>query len=129
MSITQISKIEVRTGLRQNLPQLGCGEFGFCTDDLTLWIGNGNTPPAPFAGNTEIFTTNSMPYPTAGIPSGVQNGINCIFELPGIPVYNTLLVWNNFPLIPNVGYTLLGSNIIYNIAPLNTDSLYFYGYF
>ena len=57
MSIKQISQIETRTGLQQNLPQLEKGEFGWAIDTQRLFIGNGTVADgAPLAGNTEILT-------------------------------------------------------------------------
>jgi hypothetical protein len=53
MGITQISKIQVRTGTIDNLPALSPGEFGYATDTKQLFIGNGGTSSS---GNTEILT-------------------------------------------------------------------------
>lgn len=56
----QNSKIKVRSGLQQNLPQLDQGEFGWAIDSQRLFIGNGNVSNgAPYAGNTEILTAAS----------------------------------------------------------------------
>jgi hypothetical protein len=53
----QISKIKVRSGLQENLPQLDKGEFGWAVDSQRLFIGNGTIEDgAPFEGNTEILT-------------------------------------------------------------------------
>jgi len=59
MAITQVSKIEVRTGELQDLPQLSVGEFGFAVSPFPpkLFIGtnNGNvTGPMPL--NVEVLT-------------------------------------------------------------------------
>lgn len=60
MPITQNSKIQVRSGLQENLPQLAQGEFGWAIDSQRLFIGNGNVSNgAPFVGNTEVLTTAS----------------------------------------------------------------------
>lgn len=59
MAVIQISKIQVRRGLEENLPQLAAGELGWSTDTRRLFIGNGVTGApdyAPEAGNTEILT-------------------------------------------------------------------------
>lgn len=57
MAVIQISKIQVRRGLQENLPQLASGEFGWSVDKRRLWIGNGTlTEGAPEIGNTEILT-------------------------------------------------------------------------
>ena len=59
MSIYQISKIQVRSGLQEDLPSaLACGELGWATDERRLYIGNGEyTDGAPVLGNTEVLTT------------------------------------------------------------------------
>lgn len=52
MAITQISKIQVRTGNSADLPVLSSGEFGYATDTHKLYIGNpGASLPTD---NTEI---------------------------------------------------------------------------
>lgn len=59
MAVIQISKIQVRRGLQEELPQLSAGELGYSTDQRRLWIGNGllGSPDyAPEIGNTEILT-------------------------------------------------------------------------
>jgi len=57
MAVIQISKIQVRRGLQENLPQLGSGELGWSIDTQRLWIGNGTiSEGAPEIGNTEIIT-------------------------------------------------------------------------
>lgn len=60
MAVIQISKIQVRRGLQENLPQLASGEMGWSIDERRLWIGNGTLAEgAPLIGNTEILTANS----------------------------------------------------------------------
>jgi hypothetical protein len=60
MAVIQISKIQVRRGLQENLPQLASGEMGWSNDERRLWIGNGTLAEgAPLIGNTEILTANS----------------------------------------------------------------------
>jgi len=57
MAIIQISRIQHRQGLNENLPQLAGGEFGWSLDTRQLYIGNGTTANgAPVIGNTEILT-------------------------------------------------------------------------
>lgn len=61
MAVTQVSQIQVRTGLLEDLGNLAGGEFGWAIDAQRLFIGNGDvTDGAPFPGNTEIMTTNSL---------------------------------------------------------------------
>lgn len=62
MAIVQISRIQVRRGLHQDLPQLAAGEFGWSIGPTTprLWIGNGTLEEgAPIEGRTEILTEYS----------------------------------------------------------------------
>lgn len=57
MAVIQISKIQVRRGLQENLPQLASGELGWSVDEQRLFIGNGTlSEGAPEVGNTEIIT-------------------------------------------------------------------------
>jgi hypothetical protein len=57
MAVQQISQIQVRRGLLQDLGQLASGEFGWAIDQVRLFIGNGSLlEGAPSEGNTEIMT-------------------------------------------------------------------------
>jgi hypothetical protein len=57
MAIVQISQIQVRRGLNQDLPQLAGGEMAWSQDTRQLYIGNGTlTEGAPVEGQTEILT-------------------------------------------------------------------------
>lgn len=57
MAIISISRIQVRRGLKQDLPQLASGELGWAIDTRQLYVGNGSTAEgAPILGNTEILT-------------------------------------------------------------------------
>jgi hypothetical protein len=60
MAIVQISRIQQRRGLQQDLPQLAGGELGWSIDTRRLYIGNGTfTEGAPIEGITEILTSQS----------------------------------------------------------------------
>ena len=60
MAIVQISRIQHRRGLADNLPQLSHAEFGWVTDSRSLYIGNGPTSSgAPVVGNTQVLTEHS----------------------------------------------------------------------
>ena len=55
MAIVQISQIQLRRGLQQDLPQLASAELGWSVDTRRLFIGNGTTAEgAPAIGRTEI---------------------------------------------------------------------------
>jgi hypothetical protein len=60
MAIVQISRIQIRRGLEQDLPQLASGEFGWSLDSRNLYIGNGTLlEGAPTIGVTKILTEYS----------------------------------------------------------------------
>jgi hypothetical protein len=60
MAIVQISRIQVRRGLQEELPQLASGEFGWSLDQRRLFIGNGTLDEgAPTEGLTEVLTEYS----------------------------------------------------------------------
>lgn len=62
MAVVQISKIQVRRGLKNNnngIPQLSSGELAWAIDSQELFIGNGSVAEgAPYVGNTKIVTEN-----------------------------------------------------------------------
>lgn len=68
--------------------------------------------------------------PFAAIPTGVIDGSNQVFTIS--QVLNQATVWNNFPLVPGVGYTIViggsGMIITYAVAPQTGDSLYVQGF-
>lgn len=60
MAIFQISRIQHRRGLQQDLPQLASAELGWSVDTRRLYIGNGTLEEgAPTTGLTEILTEYS----------------------------------------------------------------------
>ena len=57
MAVIQISRIQHRKGLQQDLPQLASAELGWAVDTRQLYIGNGTIAEgAPQIGVTEILT-------------------------------------------------------------------------
>jgi hypothetical protein len=77
MAVTQISKIQIRRGLQENLPQLSSAEMGWSIDEQRLFIGNGTLAEgAPTTGVTEILTTQSMYSELALIESLESNVAN-----------------------------------------------------
>jgi len=134
MPITQKSKIQIRSGLQQNLPVLAKGELGWATDTLRLFIGNGDIEEgAPYVGNTEIITTNNAVTakntPVTGTLTGTIDGTNKIFTVPYTDIIaDSLIIWRNFPLIPNVGYSVTGQTITFVDAPQVGDILFFQGW-
>ena len=72
MAILQISKIQHRRGLQQDLPQLASAELGWSIDSRRLYIGNGSvTEGAPTEGITEVLTEFSILNFTAGFASNI----------------------------------------------------------
>jgi hypothetical protein len=64
MAVLEVAKIQVRSGLYEDLPALDTGEFGWCVDTQQLFIGKGTLAEgAPETGVTEISTE----YTTASI--------------------------------------------------------------
>jgi hypothetical protein len=61
MAIVQISRIQIRRGLNQDLPQLASAEMGWSVDTQQLYIGNGTIEEgARSEGVTEILTEYSI---------------------------------------------------------------------
>ena len=95
MAIQQVSRITVRKGLAEDLPQpLAGAELGWATDQRRLYIGNGALADgAPVVGNTEILTefsdlfAYSSAYTYEGAAAGytVQTGATS-----GAPVSQSL---------------------------------------
>jgi hypothetical protein len=69
MAVTQISRIQHRRGLEQDLPQLTSAELGWSIDTRQLYIGNGTlSEGAPTVGVTRILTEHDI----ADITSNVE---------------------------------------------------------
>jgi len=58
VAIVQISRIQHRRGVADNLPQLAVGEIGLAVDTRRIYIGNGGTD-APQIENIELLTASS----------------------------------------------------------------------
>ena len=72
MAIVQISQIQIRRGLNQDLPQLASAEMGWSLDTQQLYIGNGTIAEgAPQTGVTEILTINSVAQITNSFAANV----------------------------------------------------------
>ncbi len=62
MAVTQVSRIQHRRGLQQDLPQLASAELGWSIDTRKLYIGNGSLDEgAPSTGVTRILTEHDVP--------------------------------------------------------------------
>ena len=69
MAITQISRIQLRRGHQEDLPNpLASAELGWSIDSRKLYIGNGTAAEgAPELGNTEILTEHSDIFSLSGV--------------------------------------------------------------
>jgi len=94
MAVTQISRIQHRRGLEQDLPQLASAELGWSIDTRQLYIGNGTlSEGAPVEGVTRILTENDIDditsntsftnYTFQGTAAGytVQTGPSALFPV------------------------------------------------
>ena len=106
MAIIQISRIQNRRGLQENLPlPLASAELGWALDSQRLYIGNGATiEGAPRIGNTEILTehSNITDLPTAYTFSGYEAGQYAINTGPSTLDYKTRSLQNKFDDIVNL---------------------------
>jgi len=94
MAIVQISRIQIRRGLNQDLPQLASAEMGWSLDTQQLYIGNGTTQEgAPSSGVTEILTQHSNILNLIGLYTyqGLSGGYAVVTGLTSAtPVTRTL---------------------------------------
>lgn len=94
MAIVQISRIQIRRGLNQDLPTLASAEMAWSIDTRQLYIGNGLlSEGAPTQGVTEILTEYSILNFTNTLTANVamlQANVNTIQNEIGIPVSTTL---------------------------------------
>ena len=108
MAVIQISKIQVRRGLQENLPQLASGELGWSIDERRLFIGNGTlTEGAPEVGVTEILTE----YSNVALGSGGSST-----TAANLLVKTETLIDNTTANLANVSIATVTSRIVdYNI--------------
>lgn len=114
MSIVQISKIQVRSGNLEDLPQLSVGEFGWATDARRLFIGNDSNTIGPIPDNTEIITSLSA----NAVTGAAGNTTEIQFNFEGSFAASPNLTWNGTTLevigdLEVTGNTFLDGNVIY----------------
>jgi hypothetical protein len=128
MAVIQISKIQVRRGLQENLPQLASGEIGWSVDAQKLYIGNGTiTEGAPTLGRTEILTEMSdiqfrADYANVLVTlANLEANVSSVTD--DIDALNTLFSVNTYVLTPDTSDTIanitissLGATLDYNIS-------------
>lgn len=113
MAVIQISKIQVRRGLQENLPQLSSGEMGWSVDERRLFIGNGTlVEGAPATGVTEILTEFSNDEDVANIAL-LQSNVSVLQSYASLTVNNvaktTLVLADNISSATNTALTLTDS--------------------
>ena len=126
MAVIQISKIQVRRGLQENLPALDSGELGWSVDTQRLFIGKGSLAEgAPTTGVTEVLTEysilglNNLTGNVANLAANVtalQSNVSLI-QANVYPSASTLL--DNTPVATNTAITITSlqtSTIDYNIV-------------
>ena len=95
MAVLEVAKIQVRSGLYEDLPALDTGEFGWCVDTQQLFIGKGTLAEgAPETGVTEILTE----YTTASIINSF-NSLNAnVANIAAIAAAITSQIGNLIPI-------------------------------
>ncbi len=91
MAIVQISRIQHRRGLKEQLPQLASGELGFAVDTQELFIGNGTTTEgAPEVGNTKVITEDDNILSVANTYTFAGNTVSPVTTGDGTHIKRTL---------------------------------------
>lgn len=127
MAVITVSKIQVRSGLQEDLPALDTGEFGWCVDTQRLFIGKGTLAEgAPVTGVTEILTEYSVGLINVSIDAVNANIANLnatvanLTSILGNLQLTTVQILDNQSSIVNIGnvsVNSLSSQIInYNIT-------------
>lgn len=126
MAVTQISKIQIRRGLQENLPNLSSAEMGWSIDEQRLFIGNGTLAEgAPATGVTEILTAQSIYSELVLIESLEGNVANLSANISTIQsditniqsnlAMSTITLTNN-TLNGNLGITTVSTFLEYSIT-------------
>lgn len=112
MAIVQISRIQHRRGVAENLPQLAVGELGLAVDTKRLYIGNGGSD-APKIENIELLTASSDLLDSADTYTykGAASGYNATTGVSAnSPVTRTMLQkFDDFASVKDFGATGDGS--------------------
>ena len=131
MAVIEVAKLQVRSGLQENLPALDTGEFGWCIDTQRLFIGKGTLAEgAPQTGVTEILTEYSIGLINVGIVALEANVANLtanvttlqsnVAALQTAILFNSVTLTNNTSTAANIVY---GSNNVVQISTTNSNSL------
>lgn len=120
------------TGTTASNPQITDG-FGHAT----AYLNNGQLYTVVYQSpqlGTVVYPDQSLGdssggssiVPLSEVPVGTIDGTNRVFALSH--TYLQATVWNNFPLIPGLGYVLSGTVLTYATAPQVGDSLFVQGF-
>lgn len=116
MAILQISRIQLRRGLKENLPQLSGAEMGWAVDTRELYIGNSSSSASPLPSDkTRILTEldlqgQSFFLGNITLLSGAVSSVAVVIE----PSLNSIIV--NYSLIGNVDMRTGSMKISSNVA-------------
>lgn len=100
-------------------------EVGYTVSGSTVTFTNPPATTDTLFFQCLLITATPINTPSAGTLTGTQDGTNKVFTIPVTPYPNTLLVWDNYPLVNGVGYTISGNTITFTTAPATTDNLFF----
>ena len=115
MAVVEVAKLQVRSGLQENLPALDTGEFGWCVDTQRLFIGKGTLAEgAPEIGVTEVLTEYTIAALLTSFDNLNSNVANLTATVSSITSQIGNLVPVSFTLVNNP-YTLA------NIASLSIE--------
>lgn len=130
MAVLEVAKIQVRSGLQENLPALDTGEFGWCVDTQRLFIGKGTLAEgAPQTGVTEILTEYSIGLINTGIVALEANVANLtanvttlqsnVATLQAAILFYSATLADNTSTAANITYS--GNNVV-QISTLKSNS-------
>ena len=121
MAVIQISKIQVRRGLQENLPQLGSGEMGWSIDERRLFIGNGTlSEGAPEIGNTEILTIYSPIGAALANIATIEANISALQSNVAALQANSATTTTSVTLLDNIA-TATNTAVIFSSTSTNFD--------
>lgn len=116
MAVIQISKIQVRRGLQENLPSLSPGEFGWSVDQRRLYIGNGTLAEgSPATGVTEVLTEFNSESLSANV-TALESNVTVIQSQLGVPRSSETLTDNTTANTSVLVESLKTEMIDYNIV-------------
>ena len=122
MAVVQISKIQIRRGLQEDLPQLASAELGWSIDERRLFIGNGTLAEgAPTTGRTEILTAQSIFSELSAIT--VLQGNVANIEADVTTIHSDIA---NLQLLTGVNLLTLANNTTANIGIVDTPTIMSY---